>query len=125
MRNRFASKTGKSGRERARQGFLSLLLFVFLFALFVYGVNGVSAVSEEERLRAVERAVTRATVQCYAVEGQYSPSLRYLEEHYGLSYNSRLYIVQYDIFASNIRPTILVLPRHAENQEDRGFLDAF
>ena len=67
--------------------------------------------TDAERLRSIQQAVTKATVQCYAIEGQYPPNLEYMVEHYGLTLDTDRYIVQYDIFASNIMPTILVLPR--------------
>lgn len=60
---------------------------------------------------AIKDAVIRAAVACYAVEGAYPTSLEYLEEHYGLAINHDDFIVSYDVFASNIVPTVDVLVR--------------
>ena len=50
---------------------------------------------------------------CYAIEGMYPESVEYLCESYGLIYDKSKYIVYYDSFASNIRPTVTVLERQA------------
>ena len=62
---------------------------------------------EEENLK---KAVTRASVQCYAIEGRYPPSVEYLEENYGVHINRKKYNVFYDGFASNVMPEINIIP---------------
>lgn len=95
-------------------------VFAVLAGLFLYGLGTVSAATEGEQLRAVERAVTRAAVQCYAIEGRYPAGLAYLEENYGLVLDCERYIIQYDIFASNIMPSVLVLPRDFDERDGEG-----
>lgn len=56
----------------------------------------------------LERAFRRAAVTCYAVEGKYPPSLDYIRENYGVSYDERRYAVRYDAFASNVMPSVTV-----------------
>lgn len=127
MRNRFAVNQKRSP-SALREILLPICAFAAILGLFFYGLDGVGKTSEEERLRSVEQAVTRATVQCYAIEGQYPPNLEYLEANYGLSLDRQRYIIQYDVFASNIMPTILVLPRNFQNTEtldDGGLFNAF
>lgn len=108
MKNRFGAN--RRDFSTIRELLLPVLIFAFIAGLFLYGLGTVGQVGEEERLRSVTQAVTKATVQCYAVEGAYAPSLAYLEERYGLRVDREKYVIQYDIFASNIMPTILVLP---------------
>ena len=84
-------------------------------------VTAEDVIDQAERLRSVERAITKATVQCYAVEGAYPASLKYLERNYGLILDHEKYIIQYDVFASNIMPTILVLPVGFEESDVGGF----
>lgn len=120
MKNRFAST--KRDFSTLKDVLLPVLAFVVILALFLYGLGTVSATSDAEQLRSVERAITKATVQCYAVEGRYAPSLDYLADHYGLMLDDDKYIVQYEIFASNIMPTILVLPMGFEDG-DGGMFD--
>lgn len=119
MRSRF----GKQKKPVGRGILLPLLTFAALGVLFLSGLQGVSRTSSAEQLRAVERAVTRAVRQCYAIEGRYPSGLGYLEEHYGLVLDHEKYIIQYDIFASNIMPSVLVLQRDFEEGSGEGLGD--
>ena len=58
----------------------------------------------------MKKAIARASVQCYAIEGRYPPSVEYLEENYGVMSNRKKYHVFYDGFASNVMPDITVVP---------------
>ena len=51
----------------------------------------------QETLR---KAITRACIQCYAIEGRYPPSVEYLEENYG---------IQIDHDKYNVFMTVLLL----------------
>ena len=48
-------------------------------------------------------------VNCYCVEGTYPPSLSYLTEHYGLTYDKDLFFVDYQAIGSNIFPDVTVI----------------
>ena len=61
-------------------------------------------------------AVKRASVQCYAIEGRYPPSVEYLEEHYGISIDRKAYNVFYSGWASNIMPDITIIPVEEEEE---------
>lgn len=56
----------------------------------------------------IEDTVEKYVIQCYASEGAYPPDLDYLAENYGLILNTDKYIYEYDIFASNIMPDIII-----------------
>ena len=45
------------------------------------------------------------------MEGAYPSSLRHLEEEYGLSINTEDYQVTYEVFAANVMPSVVVVPR--------------
>lgn len=122
MKNRFTMK--KKEQVLLREVFFPVLLFALIGALFYQGLNSLGETTEAERLRSVEAAVTKATVQCYAIEGQYPPTLGYLEDHYGLMVDRDRYIVQYSAFASNIMPTILVLPKNFTADKGGAFDEA-
>ena len=51
----------------------------------------------------------RNIVHCYALEGFYPPSLEYMEEHYGLTYDKTLFIVNYQPIGTNIYPDYTVI----------------
>ena len=59
---------------------------------------------------AIRELVETAARQCYAVEGVYPPNLAYLEDHYGIRINKKDYFVNYDAFASNVPPSVIVTP---------------
>lgn len=108
--NRFA-QVKKKDHAALRNILLPLLFFAAAVAFLLVGVRSVSGRSEEERLKSVKQAVTRAAVHCYAVEGTYPPGLDYLEEQYGLMVDKEKYFVDYQSFASNVMPDITVVER--------------
>ena len=92
------------------------LLFVAGFILFfIFGVYSVDNTTSTERAKSLETAVRRSVAQCYAVEGTYPPSLDYLKEHYGLTYDEDSFYIDYTAIGSNIMPDITILPR-SENE---------
>ena len=104
--NRFESR----GRLRKLRFIsLPLLAFILLFFLFMRGVSSVSDTTYEKQEESLHTAIERSVVQCYAVEGTYPPSLTYLEEHYGLTYDHDLFFIDYQAYGSNIFPDITIL----------------
>lgn len=85
----------------------AMTALVAVFAAAVVNFSGRTGAREEETLK---KAVTRASVQCYAIEGRYPPSVDYLEENYGIQINRKKYNVFYDGFASNVMPEINIIP---------------
>ncbi len=86
-----------------------MLIFLAIVGIVFYAVGNLSRDSEAQRLEAVEQAVVRASVQCYAIEGRYPSGVRYLSEHYGLALQENRYIYHYERIADNIMPKIQVL----------------
>jgi hypothetical protein len=107
-RNRFAK------RSRDSFWFKDILFPVLLVVLFLYllnvGLGALNTRSEVEKLESAKNAITRAAVQCYALEGRYPLSVSYLEENYGLRVDREKYTIHYQAFASNIIPDIDVIP---------------
>ena len=89
---------------------LSVLLFLLVTGAFVSGASSFSGKARSEGDVTLKNAIARATVQCYAIEGRYPPSVEYVEEHYGIQIDRQRYHVFYEGFASNIMPEITVLP---------------
>ena len=54
-------------------------------------------------------AMERNIVHCYALEGFYPPSLSYMEEHYGLTYDQTMFIVDYQPIGTNIYPDFTII----------------
>ena len=89
----------------------TLLLFIAVFLMTLYGFQNTAESSAQEQLRLTEESLRRAVVSCYALEGRYPAEIDYLKEHYGLQLNEEKYIVHYEIFAENIMPDITVIER--------------
>ena len=101
----------KRKHDFARGLLITLVVFAALFFCGTALFREVGEVSHREELTLVHDAVRRAAVSCYAVEGAYPSTIRYLEENYGLVYDDDTYFVLYDAFASNIMPQIRVVER--------------
>ena len=87
----------------------SLLILGGCLYLLLTGTKDIAAQTDTEQLKILTQAIQRASIQCYAIEGQYPPSVEYLEEHYGIQVDEARYTVAYDVFASNMMPDITVL----------------
>ena len=85
------------------------VILTALVVLFIHAVNGASEKADSAAAAALETAVKRAAVQCYAIEGFYPPDITYLEENYGIIIDSSKFIVEYNCTMSNILPIIKVL----------------
>lgn len=101
---------------------LSLLIFAGILLLFLFCIRSMAGRTREDRLHALTDAIRRASVQCYAIEGRYPPSVEYLEENYGIVIDRRQYHVFYDGWASNLMPDITVLPVEGTGMQQQGIL---
>ena len=95
-------KTAQMQQRRTRRVVAVLLWFAW---------DMTSAQTEAQSAASVRTAVLDAAMQCAAVEGAYPARLSYLEEHYGLIVNHQDYAVTYEAFASNVPPSVVVVPR--------------
>ena len=106
-------------RKYARRGgwiplALGLLLFAAVAVWMVQGVREAARVSDQEGLRMAQEAVERAVISCYSLEGVYPATYEDLKAKSGLAIDEEKYIVFYDIFASNIRPSVTIVERLVE-----------
>ena len=100
-------------KYRSAAGWLPTVLGLALFAVvavwMVSGVREAAEVSDREGLRMAEEAVRRAVVSCYALEGVYPANYEDLKAKSGLVIDEEKYKVFYEIFASNIMPSVTVI----------------
>ncbi|SEA40812.1 hypothetical protein SAMN04515656_10994 [Eubacterium aggregans] len=108
MKNRF-NPTQKS-RSILKDSAVTLAVFFLVAGVFILGIFQVSSASNTEEIQNLKNAVQHAVVHCYATEGRYPQSLSYLEEHYGLSYDNKKYLVDYTPYGTNIFPGITIIP---------------
>ncbi|MCR5802215.1 MAG: hypothetical protein K6G57_07790 [Lachnospiraceae bacterium] len=90
---------------------LSVLLFIAVFVYFMYSVRDISDDTISRQETSLNSALKRSIVSCYCVEGTYPPSLDYIKEHYGLTYDESLFFVDYQAIGSNIYPDVTVIRR--------------
>lgn len=109
MRNRFTTKQ-KYMISLPRIRLIYILCPALLLA-FLLGLSSIQGSTISKQRESLETALTRDIAHCYAVEGYYPPSLEYIEEHYGLTYDKDLFFVDYQPIGSNIRPNFTVILR--------------
>jgi hypothetical protein len=83
--------------------FLAMLILLFI------GLNVLNARSDTELTSSLKSTVLRTLLTCYAVEGRYPSEVSYLQQYYGLTYDSDRYIVSLHAFAENLLPVVDVL----------------
>lgn len=90
---------------KLRKWILYALVLLFFLAALTRLDRGQSTQGKQQ----LEQALRRTAVSCFASEGAYPPSVRYMEERYGLQYDQDKFAVRYEVFASNLMPDITVL----------------
>lgn len=95
---------------------LSILIFVVLFFFFIIMLGRISDTTLDRQEESLNTAINHCIVSCYCIEGTYPPSLSYMEEHYGLTYDRSLFFVDYQAIGSNIYPDVTVI-RKADTHE--------
>lgn len=90
---------------------LAALAVIVAAALVAAALAAMRASTLEQGAQSAREAVLNAAMQCCAVEGSYPSTIEHLEEHYGLSVNHDDYIIMYEAFASNVMPSVTVVPR--------------
>lgn len=93
------------------------ILLITVTVIIVYGFMGMDRFmrqSSEQYTDSIKQAILRTAAHGYALEGSYPPDLKYMEENYGLLLDHKKYSYVYEVFASNIRPEVEVLPWDTE-----------
>ena len=103
--HRFSKK--KKSRITSTQ--ISILLLGAILAIFLYGIYYIGSSTSKHQEDSLVNALERNIVHCYALEGFYPPSLAYMEEHYGLTYDKNKFMVDYRPIASNLYPDFTVI----------------
>lgn len=107
---------------------LGVALVAALLALaIVWGTGGLSSTVTDKQAQFVADSVRRSSVQCYAIEGRFPPTVggvEYLEKNYGLAIDHERYVVYYESLGDNLIPQIhiSVIPPEAPITEIADFL---
>lgn len=89
----------------------SLILLLALVIFFLSALSRLEADRRAEGKQQLEEVLRRTAVSCYASEGFYPPDVAYMQEHYGLQFDEKNYIIRYERPVSNWMPDITVLER--------------
>ena len=103
--------TAKDRKKKRRRRLQELLLAVAFVAALVFASNVVREGAREQGAVALRQSIIKAAVRCCAIEGSYPLSLSRLEENYGIRINHDDYIITYEAYASNMLPSVVVIPR--------------
>ena len=93
---------------------LGILIFIAIMIVFLFGISSAGDTSIARQEKSLNHAMERNIVHCYALEGFYPPSLDYIKEHYGLTYDTDSFIIDYRPIASNIYPDFTIIYKGEE-----------
>ncbi|MDD6482773.1 MAG: hypothetical protein PUF65_11010 [Lachnospiraceae bacterium] len=91
--------------------FLPVFLIIAVLFAFSLMTDHITSSNDREQIKILETAVTRSISECYALEGAYPPDISYLSEHYGLTYDTQKYFIDYQYIGSNLRPDVTIIKR--------------
>lgn len=112
MNNRF-NRPGLKKRIIESMNF-SVFFFVIIIVVFLMGISFIASTSSKDQKQVLTDAVNKDIIHCYAVEGYYPPSLAYIEDHYGLTYDKSRYLVDYVPVGDNIMPSVTIVEIHGK-----------
>jgi hypothetical protein len=87
-----------------------VILIGFVFVYLIYSMAGFGEGNADRQVESVQRIISRALIQCYALEGSYPAYVEHLE-NYGVIFDHDRYVYYYEWFASNLMPTVVVIAR--------------
>ena len=90
---------------------LSVALFAVIMIWLVISVGNAGASADKRRSEAMYTTIMNSASLCYSIEGEYPPDIEYLENNYGVKINRDKYVVHYEYFGANIRPTVTVMEK--------------
>lgn len=95
-------------RRFSWSGLFSVLLFAAMLTAFLFGVQQFSTDSIDVQRDNTYKAIRRALVQCYALEGAYPRHIGHLQENYGLIIDESKFFVHYAVSSSNLFPDVIL-----------------
>lgn len=92
---------------------ISIIVFLLIIFMFYFAISSVSSRTDAEQKVSLENALQRSVIHCYSIEGSYPESLDYLKKHYGITYDTQKFFVDYQVLGSNIMPDITIIEKEA------------
>ncbi len=110
--NRF-NKPGLRKRISESMNF-SVFFFLIIIIIFLFGISFIANTSSRDQKKVLSDALSKDIIHCYAIEGYYPPSLSYIEDHYGLTYDKSRYLVDYVPVGDNIMPSVTIVEKSSK-----------
>ena len=87
------------------------LFHTFLIILFIslIGINIVGSKNNKSQEESLRTSINQSISNHYAIYGKYPASFNELKDRYGIQVDESQYIVDYEVFAENVRPTVKIL----------------
>ena len=106
-------------KQRRRFGPVVFVLAVaVVFACFFGALSNLESDQQMEGKAQLEEVLRRTAAACYAAEGAYPPDIDYLVEHYGLTYDSAEYFIDYQYIGANLRPDVTIIKKDGDIWSD-------
>ena len=86
-------------------------IFIAVIIFFSVFMTTLSNDNSGRNKNVLEKALYRSITQCYALEGFYPPDLDYLCSHYGFTYDTDHFFIDYQYIGSNLRPDTMIIER--------------
>lgn len=100
------------GKQKFKKiGLLIAILVIGYISIYIMSIDKFWENGQEDTNVAIENAIRKSALECYALEGGFPPSIDYLKENYGLIVNEDAYFYHYQVTASNMIPDIKVIKR--------------
>ena len=93
------------------KSFITPVAFIAVVVAIIFWSSTMSSRASAEQANTLEEAIRRAAISCYAIEGRYPESLSYIRDNYNVIINEDDFTINYEVFASNIMPSIEVKTR--------------
>lgn len=100
------------GKKKLKKiGLLMAIIVIGYISMYMSSIDKFWENGQEDTNVAIENAIRKSALECYALEGSFPPSIDYLKENYGLIVNEDAYFYHYQVTASNMIPDIKVIKR--------------
>lgn len=103
--------TTRDKARKRRNRMIAVILACALVGILVVALHFVRMGAREQGAVAMRKSIMDAALRCCAIEGSYPLTLSHLEESYGLRINHNDYIITYEAYATNMAPSVVVIPR--------------
>ncbi|MGP1568464.1 MAG: hypothetical protein ACTTHM_07085 [Peptoanaerobacter stomatis] len=100
------------GKQKYKKiGLLLAIIVIGYISMYISSIDKFWENGQEDTNTAIEDAIRKSALECYALEGSFPPSVDYLRKNYGLIVNEDAYFYHYQVTASNMIPDIKVVKR--------------